>query len=139
MISARNQFHATVMEVKKGSVNTLVHMQTKNGLRVCATMTNSGGEALGLSKNDTVTAFFKASDIVIATGMVGALSGRNKLSGVIESLQRGVVSCEVAIRAPKDERLLAMITNSAADDLALRAGDTIVAIIKSGDVMIAKH
>ena len=63
------------------------------------------------------------------TGLIVALSGRNRLRGFVE---------EVRLRIG-DQRLTAVITGDAIHDLKLRRGDEAVAIIKSTEVMIARE
>ena len=138
MISARNQIDVSVEEVHKGVVNSHVVLKTAQGTEMIASITNGAVEAMGLRPGEKVVAFFKASHVLIATGWAMTLSARNKLGGTITTLERGAVNAEVALRLPGGDILTAIITNEAAQDLALKEGDEVVAIIKATDVMIAK-
>jgi molybdopterin-binding protein len=66
------------------------------------------------------------------------LSARNILAGTIESLQRGAVTTVLKVSLPGGQHVTSSITNDAADDLALKVGDRVSAIIKSSDVIIGK-
>ena len=66
------------------------------------------------------------------------LSARNALRGKIESLQKGAVTTTVKIAVGGNNHVTSSITNDAADDLALKVGDEVTAIIKSSDVIIGK-
>jgi molybdate transport system regulatory protein len=138
MISARNQIDTTVEEVRRGVVNALVVLKTPQGTRMDASITESHVQALQLGAGDRVIAFFKASHVLIATGWAMAISARNMLEGVIETVITGSVNTEVSLKLPSGDRLTAIITNEAAGNLALREGEKAVAIIKESDVMIAK-
>ncbi len=65
------------------------------------------------------------------------LSARNNLLGVIERVHGDGVMAEVALRIG-DQTLISIITRSSADRLGLKVGDTVYAVIKSTEVMIAK-
>ena len=66
------------------------------------------------------------------------LSARNALKGKIEAINRGVVTTTVKIKIGGDNHVTSSITNEAADDLALKVGDDVTAVIKSSDVIVGK-
>jgi len=65
------------------------------------------------------------------------LSARNRLSGVVGSVQLGEVGANVKI-AVKPATITAFITREAAEALELKKGDRVEAVIKATEVMIAK-
>ncbi len=65
------------------------------------------------------------------------LSARNKLVGKIEELQSGGVMAHVVIRVG-DNLIESVITKRSADEMKLKVGDAVVAIIKSTEVMLEK-
>lgn len=66
-----------------------------------------------------------------------ALSARNKLAGRIEEIQFGGVMAHVVIKVGKD-LIESVITKRSADEMKLKVGDTVKAIIKSTEVMLEK-
>ncbi len=138
MISARNQIQTAVMAVEKGAVNASVTLKTAQGTELTAVITNQSVETLALAAGQSVTAFFKASHVLIATGGVANISARNKLPGRVARITRGAVNGEVDIELSSGDIVVAIVTNEAVSDLALKEGGEVVAIIKSTDVMIAK-
>jgi molybdopterin-binding protein len=66
-----------------------------------------------------------------------ALSARNKLAGKIEELKFGGVMVHVVVRVGKN-LIESVITKSSADEMKLKVGDTVTAIIKSTEVMLEK-
>ncbi len=72
-----------------------------------------------------------------ATGMLVSISGRNQLRGIVEEVRTDGLLAQVRLRIG-DQRLTAVITRDAVDELKLRRGDEALAIIKSTEVMIAK-
>jgi molybdopterin-binding protein len=69
--------------------------------------------------------------------MLVAISGRNQLRGIVEEVRAEGLLAQVRLRIG-DQRLTAVITRDAIDELKLRRGDEAIAIIKSTEVMIAK-
>ena len=66
------------------------------------------------------------------------LSARNQLSGTVVAVTRGQTTAHVRIDIGGGVVVTSSITNEAVDDLALKVGDTAVAVIKASDVMIGK-
>ena len=70
-------------------------------------------------------------------GMLVSISGRNQLRGIVEEVRADGLLAQVRLRIG-DQRLTAVITRDAVDELKLRNGEEALAIIKSTEVMIAK-
>jgi molybdopterin-binding protein len=65
------------------------------------------------------------------------LSARNQLAGKIVEVTKGQTTAHVRVDIG-GKIITSSITNEAVDDLALKIGDEITAIIKSSDVIIGK-
>jgi molybdopterin-binding protein len=63
------------------------------------------------------------------------LSARNQIPARVSSINRGEAIANVVLDA-KGVRLVASITVEAANDLGLREGSEVVAVVKASDVMI---
>jgi molybdopterin-binding protein len=70
-------------------------------------------------------------------GMLVSISGRNQLRGIVEEVRADGLLAQVRLRIG-DQRLTAVITRDAVDELKLRRGEEALAIIKATEVMIAK-
>jgi len=66
-----------------------------------------------------------------------AISARNQLRGTIEEVQLGTVMALVTVRVGENT-IESVITRKSAEELALKKGDRVVAIIKSTEVLIQK-
>jgi len=66
-----------------------------------------------------------------------AISGRNQLRGIVEEIRSDGLLAQVRLRIG-DQRLTAVITRDAVEELKLRRGDEAIAIVKSTEVMIAR-
>jgi molybdopterin-binding protein len=65
------------------------------------------------------------------------ISARNKLRGKIEEIQLGDVMAHIAVRIG-DNLIESVITRRSADELKLKKGDTVSAVVKATEVMIQK-
>ena len=66
------------------------------------------------------------------------LSARNKIKGTIREIEIGSVMAKISIETGSGERINSIITIDSVEDLQLKEGDTVHAIIKSTEVMIGK-
>ncbi|HMK98023.1 MAG TPA: TOBE domain-containing protein [Acidimicrobiales bacterium] len=66
------------------------------------------------------------------------LSARNQLQGTVVSVQLGAVMAVVVIRLPGGDEIVSAITKESAENLALREGDAVTAVIKATEVMVGK-
>ena len=65
------------------------------------------------------------------------LSARNQLQGTVEEIQLGGVMAHIVVRV--GENLIeSVITRKSAEELALKRGDIVKAVIKSTEVMLQK-
>jgi len=64
------------------------------------------------------------------------LSARNQLAGTVTSISKGEAIANVALDVA-GQRLVASITVEAVNELGLKEGDSVTAVIKASDVIIA--
>jgi molybdopterin-binding protein len=64
------------------------------------------------------------------------LSARNKLKGVVKSVELGAVNAEVTIELPGGLEIVSVITKQSAEQLGLSTGKKVYAVIKASDVML---
>jgi molybdopterin-binding protein len=69
--------------------------------------------------------------------LIVALSGRNRIRGFVDEVRVDGIMGQVKLRIG-DQSLTAVITRDAIEELQLKRGDDVVAIVKSTDVMIAR-
>jgi molybdopterin-binding protein len=64
------------------------------------------------------------------------LSARNVLKGKVKSVVMGAVNSEVVIELPGGAEMTSIITKASAENLKLKEGSEVYAIIKASNVMI---
>jgi molybdopterin-binding protein len=65
------------------------------------------------------------------------LSARNHLAGVIEEIIVGDVLVHVTVRVG-DNIIESVITKRSADEMGLKKGDSVTAVVKATEVMLSK-
>ncbi|HEV3061537.1 MAG TPA: TOBE domain-containing protein [Vicinamibacterales bacterium] len=65
------------------------------------------------------------------------LSARNHLQGTIEEIQLGDVLAHVTVRVAGGV-IESVITRRSAEEMGLKTGDSVTAVVKATEVMIAK-
>jgi molybdopterin-binding protein len=65
------------------------------------------------------------------------LSARNQFPGTVKSVKLGNVMAEVIVSVGGLE-IVSVITRTSAEQMGLKAGDAVTAIIKSTEVLVAK-
>jgi molybdopterin-binding protein len=65
------------------------------------------------------------------------ISARNVLKGTVKSVLPGMVNTEVIIEVSSGIEVASVITKSSVENLDLKVGDVVYAVIKSSDVMVA--
>jgi molybdopterin-binding protein len=65
------------------------------------------------------------------------LSARNQFRGTVKSVKLGGIMAEVVVAVAGLE-IVSAITRASAEELGLKAGDEVTAVIKSTEVLIGK-
>ncbi|MCK9894636.1 TOBE domain-containing protein [Frankia sp. AgB32] len=134
VLSIRNRFAGTVSDIVTGSVMGTVAISIPGGQTLTATVTMDAIKDLGVSIGDTVEALIKSTDISVATSATGGLSIRNKLQGTLVDVDSGGAMSVARIALAEGTEITAAITRAAAEELELRPGLPVTALIKSTEV-----
>ncbi|MBN1761937.1 MAG: TOBE domain-containing protein [Methanomicrobia archaeon] len=67
------------------------------------------------------------------------LSARNRIKGVVKGLEIGEVAASVKIEIAGPATITSMITREAVEDLELKEGNKVEAVIKASEVMVSKE
>ena len=66
------------------------------------------------------------------------LSARNQFKGKVVAVENGVITAKVKVEVKMPVTVTAVITKEAVDELDIKVGDEVTAIVKSTEIMIAK-
>jgi molybdopterin-binding protein len=65
------------------------------------------------------------------------LSARNVLKGKVKKVNYGVVNSEVIVGLPHGYEIVSIVTKAAAENLGLKEGKEVYAVINATDVILA--
>lgn len=137
-ISARNQIQGTVELINKGKVNAQVYIKLKSAYTLISVITNKSVEDMNLNIGDEVVAIFKSNSVLITTDISLNISARNKFQGEIEKITKGEISSEIILNLGNGDKIASVITTESIEELKLKKGASVSAIIKASDIMIGK-
>lgn len=66
------------------------------------------------------------------------LSARNHLKGKVVAVEKGIITAKVKLEVTMPVTITSVITKEAVEDLDIKVGDEVTAIVKSTEIMIAK-
>ena len=72
-------------------------------------------------------------------GLFVKISARNKIKGEVISVNKGPVAASVKIKVQVPCVVTALITREAVEDLNIKVGDQVAAVVKSTEVMVSKE
>lgn len=67
------------------------------------------------------------------------ISARNRLKGTVQQVEKGIITAKVKIKIETPVTVTAIISKEAVEELDVKTGDSIEAVIKATEVMIAKE
>ncbi len=82
---------------------------------------------------------FKESSLYRTQVIKMPISARNRMAGVVKAIEKGEVASTVKIKISKPSVITAMITKEAVEELGLKEGDAVEAVIKATEVMVSKE
>jgi molybdate transport system regulatory protein len=95
-------------------------------------------ENLGLVPGKEAYALFKAPWVIlVSAGSTIKTSARNRLCGVVSRCHEGPVNTEVVIDLAGGKQVVAIITSESADNLKIKKGARVCALIKAAHVIVA--
>jgi len=73
----------------------------------------------------------------VAAGL--KISARNRLKGTVKTVDKGDIIAKIKLEIKTPATITALISREAVDDLNIKAGDSVEAVIKATEIMIAKE
>ena len=67
------------------------------------------------------------------------ISARNRLKGIVKTVEKGVITAKVKIEVKTPVTVTAIISKEAVEELDIKKGNNVEAVIKATEVMIAKE
>ena len=79
---------------------------------------------------------FKETEVILGKGNVDNISLRNKLPGIIQSIESGNLLSKLGVETSVG-LIYSIITKNAVTNLDIKVGDEVIAMIKTNEVMLS--
>jgi molybdate transport system regulatory protein len=136
-VSARNTLKGKVTGLINGAVNAEIELTTSGGDKLIAVVTETSVKTSGLSIGKEAVAYIKAPWVMLVTGKADVIfSARNQLTGKVKNVVKGAINTEVEIELPGGANIYSVITNDASEELELKVGVDVTAIIKASHIIL---
>lgn len=90
-----------------------------------------------LVNGNTINVIFKETEVVIGKGINHQISMQNKLIGTIIEIEQGGLLSKLTIETSVG-KIRSIITSNAVEQLQLRVGEEVAAMIKTNEIMISE-
>lgn len=138
-ISARNQIIGTIEKISLGAVNAEIQLKLKSGNSIVSIITNNSVSNLGLAINDEVVAVVKSNNVLLSTTQDDSQKNEiNSLKGNIEEINIDSINAEVVVNIGNEDKVVAILNKNFIENMNLKIGTKVDAIIKASDIMIGK-
>ncbi len=127
----------TITKVVKGHIHANVQILWKS-IPLSVIITTASCEDMSLSEGDSITVLIKGTDVMLAKSFSGMISARNKVNGIVKRIIRGDVVSKVFVES-QEEMLHAIITNTSLEEMDIKEGNEVTAIVKSTELILYKE
>jgi molybdate transport system regulatory protein len=129
-----NRIPVTITAVESAEGITLVDMAAEKCF-LSAMLVTSNDKSPWLQKGKKASAVFKETEVSLARDPLGSISIRNKLPCVIDHIEKGKLMSVLTLRFGRID-IRSAITTRSVDMLDFKAGDEIIALIKSNEISL---
>ncbi len=135
--TARNQFPGAIVSILKGAVNSEVEISIGIKSPIIAIIPNNAVTDLSLQKGTSVHVVFSSSSVMLSAERSLKISARNQIHGVVNRIEKGAVNSEISVKTENGKTICANINNSSLEQLKLKTGTKVSALIKASSVILA--
>lgn len=133
--SSKNLISGDIKEINQGEYNTKVEVKVSEDLSLYSIIPTSSFLDMKLKLDEKVFALIQESSIMIALNNPEGISARNIIKSTISALKTDAVSTEIKLSIGKNT-LTSAISNDSHEQLGLKIGQEVYAIIKATDIVI---
>jgi len=147
-ISARNQIQAEVVSVvDPENVNANVVLKLKSGKELLSTITKEAAENLHIEEKQTVIAIFKSNAVLLSKKAdiknadeksLDEKSNENRLEGTVTKIDKDRENTKVVVDIGDHDTVVSVMPTVVLEKMELAEGSSVIAMIKSNDIMIGK-
>ena len=133
-----NRLTGKIIAIESNSHVSLVDVTVGQDV-FSATLLETPETADYLKVGTQVTLLFKETEIALAKNLSGMISLRNRISVIVQSIERGDILSAVTLDYDS-KRLVSVITSRAIERLQINVGDQLEALVKANEIaLMAGH
>ena len=131
-----NSLKGKITAVQVHGQLSLVHVQAGDTL-LKSIVIETPASAPTLKEGCDIQVLFKETEVIIGTGREHFISLQNRLSCTIRHLEKGKLLCKLHLHHTAAE-IVSVITTAAVEQLHLKVGDVVTAMIKTNEIMLSE-
>lgn len=136
--SARNVFRCVAAKVTAEGILVDALLETSEGLKVAAEITQTSRESLKLEPGARALALVKAPWVNVAPAEAGAVSGINSFVGEVTEIRGDENAREILISLPEGQRLCSVYAGKKLPAPAVKKGDKVIASFADTAVILVE-
>ena len=130
------------MNILKGEIEKIIIQDNLSlvgimvgNIRLSAIVIDTPESEAYLKTGNAVNVIFKETEVIIGKGKDHQVSLQNKLEGYVDSIEMGDLLCRLTLDTTVG-KIVSVITKNAVDQLHLKKGSEITAMIKTNEMML---
>lgn len=131
-----NVFKGKIIEVKVNGELSLVSIQVGE-FKFSSIVLDTPETCSYLHPDHPVKVIFKETEVIVATGEIQPISLQNRINGTIFTIESDNLLSKVVIGSSIGN-VTSIITTNAVNQLGLKVGNRVTALIKTNELMLAK-
>lgn len=136
-VSARNQLHGSVAQIRPGAVNDSIRIKLPGGDQINTVITHNSCERMQLIQGRSVIALLKSPQVSVLASAPADEPGVNLLQGKITSLQAGTGDFEIGLKTAAGTTLYAVVDAAHCLQQQLAEGQTAWARFHGNQIILA--
>lgn len=132
-----NEFKGEIIDIEVSGSLSLVTVSISDYFVLKSIVIETPETADYLSLSKQITVIFKETEVILCTDNNVAISLQNRIDGTIKHIEKGALLSKVEITTKAGE-LVSIISTNAVNQLRLKHGDDIIAMIKLNEIMLSE-
>ena len=132
-----NFYEGEIERIESSDDISLIRVNTAVGIFTSIVL-DSPASAQYLAVGKKVTVQFKETEVILALPGQWIISVRNRITGIVKAISLGKILAQVTLNC-EGKDLVSLITSVAAQEMQLKEGYPVVALIKTNEVSLTYH
>ena len=131
-----NKFSGHIVSVQESGKMSLVTISIKGDQRIKAILLENPETASYLQPNNPIQILFKETEVVIGYDVHHQISLQNRIPGTVSHIEKGELLSKLIVQSEIGE-IGSIISTQAIQDLEIKKGSSVVAMIKLNEIMLS--